>query len=233
MPQVADLASLQDYDDILARLTADLDGARADLEDDEALQAARSAVTAAEEQCAALERERRRLEGEIDALVERVEREEKRLYDGSVSLPKELSGIQQEIASLRSRLSDIEDTELALLDRLEEAESAQGEAQAGLEREQAASSEKEKRLGGVIARLESEIATTSRERDTCRGRLTAALVAQYEDLRRRKGGVAVTHLQAGACTGCRVSVPASTRKLALDPEAPALCPNCERILVGY
>ena len=37
MPQVADLASLQDYDDILARLTADLDEARADLENDEAL----------------------------------------------------------------------------------------------------------------------------------------------------------------------------------------------------
>ena len=85
----------------------------------------------------------------------------------------------------------------------------------------------------MIARLEGEIATTSGERDTCRGRLTAALVAQYEDLRRRKGGVAVTHLQAGACTGCRVSVPASARKLALDPEAPTLCPNCERILVGY
>ena len=108
MPQVADLASLQDYDDILARLTADLDEARADLEDDEALQAAQTAATEADERCASLEREQRRLEGEIDGLVAKVEREEKRLYDGSVRLPKELEGIQKEggvaaVAPLRHR----------------------------------------------------------------------------------------------------------------------------------
>ena len=233
MPQVADLASLQDYDDILARLTDDLDGARADLEDDEALQAAQTAATEADERCASLEREQRRLEGEIDGLVAKVEREEKRLYDGSVRLPKELEGIQKEVTSLRSHLSDVEDTELALLDKLEEAEAAREEARAALAREEAASREKRERLGGVIAGLEGEIEGTSARRETCRERLTPGLIAQYEDLRRRKGGVAVTHLRAGACTGCRVSVPPSARKRALDPEAPALCPNCERILVGY
>ena len=233
MPQVADLASLQEYDDILAGLTTELEGARADLEDDEALQAAQGAATEADERCASLEREQRRLEGEIDGLVARVEREEKRLYDGSVKLPKELEGIQQEVSLLRSRLSDVEDTELALLDRLEEAEGARELAREALAREEAALEEKQERLGGVIAGLEGRIEATNADRETCRERLAATLVAQYEDLRRRKGGVAVTHLRAGACTGCRVSVPPSARKRALDPEAPALCPNCERILVGY
>ena len=233
MPQVADLASLQEYDDILAGLTAELEGARADLEDDEALQAAQTAATEADERCASLEREQRRLEGEIDGLVARVEREEKRLYDGSVKLPKELEGIQQEVASLRSRLSDVEDTELALLDRLEEAEGARDSARDALAQKETASKEKHERVGGDITRLEGRIEATTGERDACKARLTATLVAQYEDLRRRKGGVAVTHLRAGACTGCRVSVPPSARKRALDPEAPALCPNCERILVGY
>ncbi|MXX18059.1 MAG: hypothetical protein F4X03_02695 [Dehalococcoidia bacterium] len=233
MPQVADLASLQEYDDILAGLTAELEEARADLEDDEALQAAQTAATEADERCASLEREQRRLEGEIDTLVARVEREEKRLYDGSIKLPKELEGIQKEVASLRSRLSDVEDTELALLDRLEEAEGARDSARDALAQEETASKEKHERVGGDITRLEGRIEATTGERDACKARLTATLVAQYEDLRRRKGGVAVTHLRAGACTGCRVSVPPSARKRALDPEAPALCPNCERILVGY
>ena len=233
MPQVADLASLQEIDDHLARLTADLDEARADLEDDEALESARSALTEVEERCSTLEREQRQLEGEIDGLVARVEKEEGRLYDGSVNLPKELAGLQQEIASLRSRLSDVEDTELALLDRLEEAEAAREEARAALQREEAASAEKHTRLGGVTERLEAEIAAKQAERETCRARLTAALVAQYEDLRRRRGGVAVTHMQGSICTGCRVTVPPSARKRALDPETPTLCPNCERILVGY
>ena len=233
MAQVADLASLQDHDDALARLTAELEGARAELADDGALRAAQGAAAEADERCAALERDQRRFEGEIDGLVARIEREEKRLYDGSVGLPKELAGIQREVASLRSRLSDIEDAELALLDRQEEAEASRGAAAASLAREEAAAEEKRERLGGVIARLEGEIAGTGEARDACRAKLAAPLLAQYEDLRRRKGGVAVTHLRAGVCSGCRVSVPPAARKRALDPEAPALCPNCERILVGY
>ena len=233
MPKVADLASLQDYDDILARLTGDLDQARAEIENDEALQAARIAAAGADEGCAALEREQRRLEGEIDGLVAKIEREEARLYDGSMRLPKELAGIQQEIASLRSRLSGVEDTELELLDTLEAAESGREEARSALSREQAAYQEKHERLGADIGRTEGAIEAASAQRERCRERLTPPLVAQYEDLRRRKSGIAVSHLRSGACTGCRVSVPPSARKRALDPETPALCPNCERILVGY
>lgn len=233
MPIVSDLASLQEYDDILGRLTVDLAEARAEIEDDEALRTAGEAAAEADERCSALERDQRRLEGDIDALVARVEREEGRLYDGSIGLPKELAGIQQEIASLRSRLSDIEDTELELLDTLEEAESGREDAKATLEREQAASEEKHERLGGVIKQLESRTESTSAEREACRGRLTGVLVAQYEDLRRRKGGVGVAHMQGNTCTACRVNVPPSARKRTLDPEVPSLCPNCERFLVGY
>ncbi len=233
MAQVSDLASLQDYDDVIATLEGELAEARAELEDDEALEAARGALAEGEERCAAMEREQRRLEGEIDGLVARVEQEEGRLYDGSVSLPKELATLQQEIASLRSRLSDVEDTELELLDSLEAAESAREEARAALDREQAAWDEKHERLGAEIKRLEGEVTRTTAERDACRARITAPLVAQYEDLRRRKAGVGVAHMQGTTCTGCRVSVPPSARKRSLDPETPALCPNCERFLVGF
>lgn len=232
MPQVLDLASLQEHDDALARLNGDLEGARAELGDDDALEAARAAAEEAEARCTSLERDQRRLENEIDALVSRIEREEARLYDGSVGLPKELAGIQQEVASLRTRLSNVEDTELELLDKLEAAEAAREEAKAALAREEAASEEKRTRLGDAIARLEGEIAAAGAARDGCAGRLTPALIAQYEDLRRRKNGVAVARMQGNSCTGCRVSVPPAARKRALDPEVPALCPNCERILVG-
>lgn len=233
MAQVSDLASLQDFDDVIARLEGELAEARTELEDDDALVAARGSVAGAEERCAGLEREQRRLEGEIDGLVARVEREEGRLYDGSVSLPKELATLQQEIASLRSRLSNVEDTELELLDSLEEAEAQREEARAALDREQAAWSEKRERLGAVVKRIEGEVTATTAERDACRGRISAPLVAQYEDLRRRRSGVAVAHMQGNTCTACRVSVPPSARKRALDRETPALCPNCERILVGF
>ena len=232
MPQVLDLASLQEHDDALARLEGELDGARAELGDDEALEAARAAASEAETRCTGLERDQRRLENETDALLSRIEREEARLYDGSVGLPKELANIQQEVASLRARLSRVEDTELELLDTLETAQAEREEARAALAREERASEEKRARLEAAIARLEGAIETAGAQREACAGRLAPTLVAQYEDLRRRKNGVAVTRMEGNICTGCRVNVPPAARKRARDPETPALCPNCERILVG-
>ena len=232
MPQVAELASLQEHDDLLARLNAELAEARAELADDAALRAAEEAAAAADERCAGLEREQRRLEGEIDDLGGRIEREEARLYDGSSGLPKELAGLQREIASLKARRSRIEDDGIAALDAIEEAQETRAEARAVLDRERAATDEKRERLGAAAAALERDIARADGERERCRARIDGALLARYDDLRRRKGGVAVARVRGDVCGACRVNVPPAARKRALDPESPAPCPNCERILAG-
>lgn len=232
MPQVADLVSLQEHDDLLARLGAELEDARAELADDAALRAAEEAAGAAGERCAELEREQRRLEGEIDGLGERIAREEERLYGGGTGLPKELAGIQREVASLKARRSRIEDDGIAALDAIEEAQAALAEAQATLERERVATEEKRTRLGAAADALEGDIERTTDEREGCRARIEGALLAQYDDLRRRKGGVAVARMRGDVCGACRVNVPPAARKRALDPESPARCPNCERMLTG-
>ena len=162
-----------------------------------------------------------------------VERKENVVFLGPPGVGKTHLAISVAITAAENGRRVYYGTLTDLIASLEEAEAAREEARAALQREEAASAEKHTRLGGVIERLEAEIAAKQAERETCRARLTAALVAQYEDLRRRRGGVAVTHMQGSICTGCRVTVPPSARKRALDPETPTLCPNCERILVGY
>ncbi len=232
MPQVADLVSLQEHDDVLKRLQADLAAAQADLADESALEAAKVGAQEAAEKGEGFEHERRRLEGEIETLSAKIEKEEGRLYDGSIGLPKELAGIQKEIDSLKGRRSRWEDSELEILDALEQAEAEMTATASALAREEAASTGKGGRLATVIAGLEGEIEGVNGERSRCIERLAGPTVSQYDDLRRRKGGVAVTHVQGGACTGCRVGVPSSAQRLALDPDRLAFCPNCERILVG-
>ncbi len=232
MPQVADLISLQEHDDILARLNDELAEAQREIKNDDALQAARATAADADSRCEGLAREQRRLEGDISSLDERIAREEGRLYDGSVNLPKELAGIQQEVAALKARRSQVEDTELALLDEAEGAEVERSDAHGALDREQAAWEGKKERLTATISRLEQEIGDTTTQRDACRERLPGTIRTQYEDLRRRRGGVAVARLQGSVCSACRVGVHPSARKRALDPETPALCPNCGCILVG-
>ena len=77
-----------------------------------------------------MERESRRLEGDIDSLTRKAKAEEGRLYDGSVANPKELEAIQHEVASLRGRRSRLEDNLLELMEQKEGLDARASAAQA-------------------------------------------------------------------------------------------------------
>ena len=53
----------------------------------------------------------------------------------------------------------------------------------------------------------------------------------YDQLRRRKGGLAVVEMDSSQCDGCKVRVPAHVLQQLNQAEHVARCPNCERILV--
>ena len=52
---------------------------------------------------------------------------------------------------------------------------------------------------------------------------------KYEDIRKRRGGVAIARVAGGNCGACRVGIPEAVRKQAFG-DGLAQCPNCERIL---
>ena len=75
-----------------------------------------------------LERELTRAEDDVQAVVTRLERDEKRLNSGT-GTSKELTALQSEVASLSRRRSDLEDIELDVMERVDAARAAQLEVQ--------------------------------------------------------------------------------------------------------
>ena len=63
-----------------------------------------------------------------------------------------------------------------------------------------------------------------------KAKVSPRAIVIYEDVRRRKGGMAVARVIGGTCQGCRITVPEAIRKRAFGTEILAQCPNCDRIL---
>ena len=229
MSLINDVCTLQEIDDEVAGLEAVIADIDVRLAHSETLAAAEAAFAEADARFQDLRRAQRALETDVAALDAKITPEEKRLYDGSVRNPKELTAIQHELEHLEAQRSQLEDRLLAVMEEFEAADAARRAAEAALA---AARREREQEVAALEARraqLASALAAALARRAGQVDRVHPASIRLYEDVRRRRG-TAVARIQGSTCSGCRVAIPESVRRKAFDPATLAQCPNCERIL---
>ncbi|MBI5947223.1 MAG: hypothetical protein HY875_03700 [Chloroflexi bacterium] len=232
MSEVLDILTLQGFDDEAAALHAALADVEQRLLGDPELVEARRVLGEAEAALKAVRADQRRLEDEVERLSDKIAPEEKRLYDGSVRNPKELSSIQHELQALTAQRGRFEDQLLEVLSKLEAATNARQAAAAKVQELEANWAKQSQQLRHDALRLNDAIARADLKREAQKAKISPRSFQMYEDLRRRKGGLAVARMQGGACTGCRVSLPDAVRRKAFSPVFVVQCPNCERILAA-
>jgi predicted nucleic acid-binding Zn-ribbon protein len=179
-----------------------------------------------------LTRNQARIEDEVATLTDKAAQHDKALYGGTVSNPRELQAMQDEIASLRRRISQLEDQELELMEQIEplDAELAK------LAGERTQLDERAAGLRAAIAEaevgIEADLATVRAEREAAAAEIDPELLAQYDGLRGKLGGIAIARLVGGHCQGCHLALSAvevdRIRKLPADE--PATCEECGRLL---
>ena len=154
------------------------------------------------------------------------------MYGGEVKNPKELVDYQNDAASLKKQKATLDDQLLALLTQSEEADNTLKQQQANLDSIEADWKAGQTHLLEEQTQLTAEVAQHTQEQMQHRALLTPADLQLYDQLRRRKNGVAVTELDNdGACDGCGVEPTADVIRLLNRGEHIARCSNCERILV--
>lgn len=185
------------------------------------------------ERLGAFERSQKRLEDDIATVTDKSASENARMYSGTVNSPRELQALQDEIQTLGRRQSQLEDE---LLEVMEQAESVQAELASCDERRVVVAADADV-LRRAIADAEqvtdSELAGVLVERDAIAAEIPDELLATYERLRARLGGVAVARLEGVQCLGCHLSLPATevdaVRHAA--PDTVVFHEECGRILV--
>ena len=167
-----------------------------------------------------------------DATVDdKIKQAEKRLYSGLVKNPKELLDLQNDISSLKRQKVALDDQLLDAMLALEEAEDALTRHMAAHDQIEAAWKISQSDLSAEQTQLETELAQQSKEQVAARTQLNQADLALYDQLRRRKGGVAVVEVAGSTCAGCGVRVTAAVLQQLGHADQFTRCGNCERILV--
>lgn len=174
-----------------------------------------------------------RLEEEIASVVARIQQVERRLYGGEVSASRELSAMAEEVQSLGRRRSSLEDREIELM---EEREPLDRELDVLAAERVEVDQEGERGHAALVAAeavVDEKIASELEARRAAAEGLPSALLAEYERLRKRLGGVGAARFVNGSCSGCHLALPASEleRIRRAPPDALLTCEQCGRILV--
>jgi predicted nucleic acid-binding Zn-ribbon protein len=178
-------------------------------------------------------REERRFDDEARSLEDKAAAEERRLYSGEVTSPRELQVLQADIDQLRRHRRSLEDRELEVMERRETFDT---DVTALEQRARELESEAE-RLSAVLSEVEGEIdAELSGERaarDDISATLDAALLDDYERCRARARGMGAARLNGNTCQGCHLAIPSveAERIRKSPPGTIAHCDNCGCILV--
>lgn len=174
----------------------------------------------------------RRAEADIVPVRARLERDSKRVEDGSVTDSKVLRGLIDEVERIKRRIDDLEDVELEVMGQLETAEARQGDLAARKGEVEAQLREVVAERNEQVGELQAEARQIHAERQKVAGTIAEALLKVYERLLDQRGSGA-SRLVRGHCTGCQLEIPFSD----LDDyrRAPAnqvlRCVECDRILV--
>jgi uncharacterized protein len=231
MTKAEALLDLQDIDSAIDRLTRRLHEVKAALRETAELIAARSALRAAREAVTHKRATRKDLELSDASLELRIKQAEQRMYSGLVKNPKELLDLQNDIASLNRQKNTLDDQLFAAMMAVEAAEAeleACTQTDAHIEAEWRAS---QGDLAVELTQLERDLTEKTGEQAELRAQLSAPDLALYDQLRRRKAGLAVVEMDNNQCGGCKVRVPAHVLQQLSQAEFTARCPNCDRILV--
>jgi hypothetical protein len=139
----------------------------------------------------------------------------------------------EEVASLARQRREIEDQELEVMEALEPFDqelTALRKSNSSAVEELALAREQ---LGIAEAAIDDEAATIRPARDQLVARVAPELVASYERLRAKLGGIGAARLVGGACSGCHLKLPAGElhRLRHAAPDSVVYCDQCGRILV--
>ena len=231
MPTAKNLYALQELDLELERQRTALSSMECRIGDRSALDEIARSLENERADVTQLQLQQKSQDLEAESLRTRLQGVESKLYGGSITSPKEMEGLQNEVDYLKAQLQEADGSLLATMvdleetqNRLTELEESQGPAETDWEQEQYA-------LIADSDRLRERIKELEERREDLTSAVTSRDLATYEKLRTSKTGEAVVKVERGLCRGCRMSLPThQLQKVRMGREA-VRCGSCGRILM--
>ena len=174
------------------------------------------------------ERERRQIESLLSMERDKVKKWEGRL--GEIRTPREYAALSREI-DIAKKTND------AQSEQLKQLAATAGELQRVVEASADALSEREMAAQDDLAALGRREAEFGARLGELQGRrqeaarlVDPALLARYENIKRRRAGIAVAPVVGNTCSGCNRNIPPQLGIVLRRADSVESCPNCNRII---
>ena len=191
------------------------------------LQQKTTAVQTKQERLAALEKEKRGIEGELQSSVDRLKEFEQKV--NQIKTNKEYQAALKEIAETKQSNKEMEDRILKIMTEIEGLGKDPAGDEAGFQTEKAAAEQELEALAAEEKKIEAEVKDFEIKRHQIQGSLEARLLAQYERIRASRFNP-VTLVQNGTCQGCNMKLPPQLFIEIQKFHTIHFCPSCHRIL---
>jgi len=174
------------------------------------------------------ERERRQLDQLLSMDRDKVKKWEGRL--GEIKTPREYAALSREI-DIAKKANDTQSEQIRDLatQAAEIRKGLEAREEALAEREEAAQAET-KALDARTAELTEKIRTLEARRADAAKRVDPGLLAKYENIKRRRAGIAVAPVVGMTCRGCHRNIPPQLAIVLQRADSIETCPNCHRII---
>jgi len=195
------------------------------------VKAARKAYDDQKARLEANERERRQVDTLLGMDRDKVKKWEGRL--GEIKTPREYAAMSREIdIAKKSNETQSEQAKLLSAAAIEIKMALEDSGEALAEVEDAAQAAAEK-LDKAVAEAEAKLAALAARRATAATLVDASLLAKYENIRKRRAGVAVAAVIGSTCRGCHRNIPPQLSIVLQRVNTIETCPNCHRIIYSH
>ena len=223
------LEALQQLDLEVASVRAEagtIPARRAEVE--AALSVARKAYQTEQARLEDNERERRQVESLLGMERDKVKKWESRL--GEIRTPREYAALSREIdIAKKSNETQSEQLKQLAIAAVEMRRALDQNSELLLEREMGAKDELKE-----LEQREAQFAAQLRELGTARveaaKRVEPVLLAKYENIKKRRAGIAVSPVIGSTCRGCNRNIPPQLSIVLQRANSVETCPNCHRII---
>ena len=161
---------------------------------------------------------------------EKIEQNDKKLYGGAVTNPKELEDLQLESVSLKKYLATLEDTYLETMLELDEAEESHIASRDAFDLLEAKTLSDNADLDEERGTLTTDIESREQEKEAALADIEPADVEKYDRLRSKLNGIAVTTLSDDSCSVCGLDQARSKLQEIRTGNVIIQCAQCTRIL---
>lgn len=227
-PDLESLRQLEDADREIARLRAEVAALpRRVAVIEEQLAASRAQVESAQAALKAGDATRRRLEGEIKALEEKISKYREQSL--AVKTNDQYRALMHEIDYAQAGIRKCEDQILETMVGAEEQQKLLRDAQAELKRETAEIEQEKEEARRVTARDEAQLAEWNQRRDALRAAISAESLFHYDRVRKLRGSAMAEAIEQ-KCSACNVLLRPQRYNEIRTNEQIIACDTCGRIL---